>query len=425
MVFHIFRGFNPRLTGAPEQAIHAGPKIETIALLGADYRGQHLALKVAEGDHVEIGDMLFTDRTYPQITFVSPLAGTVSSIGYGARRTLSTLVIKRDDKPIQTGGDVHAVDVKTPDAFRDTLLARGLWPAFRTRPFGRMPLPTSQPEAIFVTATDTNPHAPDPRIVIAQNPDFFRIGVESLRMLTDGVVYVCQPPGDDLIPDNKDQIESATFSGAHPAGLAGTHIHRLHPVNNGNQVWTIGYQDVIAIGHLLETGRYMAERTIALAGSRAAHPRLIRTHLGASIAELTKNQAVDVKMGTPSRVLSGPFLSGREGAYLGRFHLQVSIVDAPSISSKPSFMPRIFRNQRNDEARPLIPTAALERAMLFDIPPVPLMRALSVGDTEAAAKLGCVELLEEDVALLSSLCTSGADYGSLLRHVLDTLEAEI
>ena len=168
----------------------------------------------------------------------------------------------------------------------------------------------------------------------------------------------------------------------------------------------------------------MAERTIALAGARATHPRLIRTVLGASIAELTKDQVDDTKMGKPSRVLAGPLLSGREAAYLGRHHQQISIVEAPSATLKPSFMTRVLRHQQSDKPCPLIPTVALEGALPFDIPPVPLMRALSVGDTETAARLGCVELLEEDVALLSSLCTSGADYGALLRHVLDVLEAE-
>jgi Na+-transporting NADH:ubiquinone oxidoreductase subunit A len=70
---------------------------------------------------------------------------------------------------------------------------------------------------------------------------------------------------------------------------------------------------------------------------------------------------------------------------------------------------------------PTLPLEAFERAMPLDILPVPLMRALSVGDVEAAERLGCLELVEEDMALLSYLCPGHADYGALLRQMLDEI----
>ena len=75
----------------------------------------------------------------------------------------------------------------------------------------------------------------------------------------------------------------------------------------------------------------------------------------------------------------------------------------------------------SSQPAPLIATAALEHALGFDVPVVPFLRALSVGDAETASRLGCLEMVEEDVAAVSLACTSGADYGRMLRYVLDEL----
>ena len=60
--------------------------------------------------------------------------------------------------------------------------------------------------------------------------------------------------------------------------------------------------------------------------------------------------------------------------------------------------------------------------MPFNIPPVPLLRALSVGDVEMAKRLGCLELAESDMALLTHVCPSKVDYAPLLRKALDEIE---
>jgi Na+-transporting NADH:ubiquinone oxidoreductase subunit A len=71
-----------------------------------------------------------------------------------------------------------------------------------------------------------------------------------------------------------------------------------------------------------------------------------------------------------------------------------------------------------------MPTGDLERVAPPGILPVPLLRALLVGDVERARALGALELVEEDLALLSYVCPSKSDYGSLLRDVLDQLHRE-
>ena len=198
--------------------------------------------------------------------------------------------------------------------------------------------------------------------------------------------------------------------GSVAAGLSGTHVDRFYPVDPGRHVWTIGYQDVAAIGQLFLTGRYLASRVVSIAGPGATRPRLVQTSLGARLSDLCGDEV--------ARMVSGDTYSGAEAMFLGRFHDQVTLLPEGT-QHRPSWMARFFQAQGA-----LIPTRALERALALDILPVPLLRALSVGDSEAAERLGCLALIEEDVAALSRHCTSGADYGVLLRDVLNDLMAD-
>jgi Na+-transporting NADH:ubiquinone oxidoreductase subunit A len=239
-------------------------------------------------------------------------------------------------------------------------------------------------------------------------------------MLTDGAVFVCQSPGPALADESKGRIRCVRFDGTHPAaGLPGTHIHRLAPVGGGRVVWHIGYQDVIAIGRLLATGRLWTERVVAIAGPGVRDPRLVRTRLGASLDDLMEGELGDGDF----RIVSGSVLSGREAGFIGRYHTQVSVLPAVGETARLPILSRLL-SKCCDVPPPLIPLAAFERALALDILPVPLLRALSVGDAETAERLGCLQLIEEDVALLSYVCASKADYGALLRAVLNDLEED-
>jgi Na+-transporting NADH:ubiquinone oxidoreductase subunit A len=400
----------PGLAGTPVPEISARP-VSRLALVGADYPGLRPAFAVAEGEEVAAGQILFTDRADPRVGVVSPAAGVVESITQGPRRSLSELVIRVAEVPAP---EVASVDTSSPAALRAALLAQGLWPAFRARPFGGIPSPDAVPQAILVIATDSEPWAADPRAVLAPLADAFRRGVACLTLLTEGPVHLCQPAGEPLAAASA-RVEVHDVGGPHPSGLAGARIRVLHL--SGVPVWTIGAQDVAAIGQLAATGRADPERIVALCGPRAMHPRLLRTLPGAALRELTEGEETP---GGAVRVLSGSPLSGRDAAWLARGHRQVTLIDEPARRTLPRWL---ARGTARPGARPILPTRALETALPRGFLPVPLMRALAVGDVETAARLGAGDLIEEDVALLSALCTSGADYGALLRHVLDDLAA--
>jgi Na+-transporting NADH:ubiquinone oxidoreductase subunit A len=65
-----------------------------------------------------------------------------------------------------------------------------------------------------------------------------------------------------------------------------------------------------------------------------------------------------------------------------------------------------------------------DRVWPFRIPPVPLLRALLTGDTDAAIELGCRGLAEEDLALCTYVCTAKYDYGLALRRTLRDIERQ-
>jgi Na+-transporting NADH:ubiquinone oxidoreductase subunit A len=441
MRIRIRQGLDVPIDGAPEAtAIEPANEPRAVALLGADYVGLEPRLQVQVGDRVTTGQPLIASKRDPAVVFPSPGTGVVAAIHRGARRVLKSVVVDLDGDP---GPVVEAPVAVEGTPLRMLLLKTGLWTAFRTRPFSRVPGSDAVPGSIFVTAMDTNPLAGDPAVAVASAPEVFERGLDALSALVPGgTVHLCTGP-DWAGPVGK--ARHAVFDGPHPAGLPGTHIHHLDPVGADYTVWHIGCQDVIAIGRLLSDGVLSFERLIALGGNGFRRPRLARTRLGADLATLLEGELID----DPVRIISGSVLSGREAAgseaFLGRYHLQVSAVRQPPsgrtlrwrrlFDGRFSFAgtfarssgrrtAKPFTTDQNGRATALVPIDAFERLMPLDVLTEPLVRALLIGDTDQAQALGALELDEEDLALCSFICPGKNDYGSVLRVNLDQIERE-
>lgn len=443
----ITRGLDLPITGAPEQRIEDGPRVRTVALVGFDYHGMKPTMEVKEGDRVRTGQLLFSDKKTEGVRYTAPATGVVSQINRGAKRVLQSVVIDvEDDDPIQfQSHDSSALAGLARQQVVDNLVESGLWTAFRTRPYSKVPAIDALPQAVFVTAIDTNPLAADPACIIAERADEFRQGLTVLGRLTEGNVFVCKAPGADIPVAADSQLQVEEFAGPHPAGLAGTHIHFLAPASARRQVWTIGYQDVIAVGHLFIKGTLLTERVVAVAGPQIEQPRLLRTRLGASLEELTAGQ---MKPGE-NRLISGSVLGGRTGrgalAFLGRYHTQVSVLlegkqrdfmgwlspGANRFSTLGIYLSQFTRGKRfafttntNGSERAMVPLGSYEKVMPLDILPTQLLRSLIVGDTAMAQQLGALELDEEDLALCTYVCPGKYEYGPILRDNLARIEKE-
>lgn len=446
-MIEIRRGLDLPITGKPEQSIEAAPPVRSVAVVGSDYPGMKPTMAVKVGDRVKLGQELFSDKKTDGVIYTAPAAGTVAAIHRGARRVLQSVVIDLEGDDEESFASYPAGELKSlgRDKVRENLLRSGQWTALRTRPFSKVPSPESDPHAIFVTAMDTQPLAGDPQVVIGEAAQDFNNGLAVLSRLTDGKVFVCTAAAAQLDVPESDQIEVHTFSGPHPAGNAGTHIHFLDPVSSHKTVWTIGYQDVIAYGRLFTSGRISVERIIALGGPQVEQPRLLRTRLGANVEELTAGQ---LKSGD-NRLISGSVFGGRSAtgpfAFLGRYHNQISVLqeghERPFLhylslggnrfSALPIYLSHFLGGKRfnfttstNGSERAMVPVGSYERVMPLDILPTQLLRALIVGDTETAQQLGCLELDEEDLALCTFVCPGKYEYGPILRENLTKIERE-
>jgi Na+-transporting NADH:ubiquinone oxidoreductase subunit A len=447
MRIDIRKGLNIPINGEPEQVVHDGPQVGSVGVLGSDFVGIKPTMAVAEGDRVRLGQELFTDRANPRVRYTAPGSGVVRAINRGARRSLRSVVIDLDGDDEETfahySGD--ELDELDRDKVVDTLLASGLWTALRTRPYSKVPSPDSEPAAIFVTATDSNPLAAKPGVIIAEHAEDFRNGLAVLSRLTQGTVYVCRGPDCDLPNSEIEQVQTSVFSGPHPAGLVGTHIHHLCPVGTERTVWHLGYQDAIAVGKLFTGGRIWTERVVSLAGPMVLKPRLVRTRLGAYTEDVVRDELEHVEC----RVVSGPILSGHRAAgwasYLGRYHNQISVLaegrerellgwimpGRKKYSAINVFLSSFFRGERfslstslNGSPRAMVPIGSYEQVVPLDILPTQLLRALVTRDTDLAQALGCLELDEEDLALCTFVSVSKYDYGPVLRTNLAQIERE-
>jgi len=409
--------------------------VRRVALLGGDYAGLKPRMQVEVGQAVGLGEPLFVDKRDPDVIYPSPGSGRVVEINRGRRRVLQSVVVALDDSAA-TGRTFDVSSRCDAGAIRELLCRSGAWTAFRTRPYDQVPLSTSSPQSIFVTAVDTRPLAPSPCTVIAARRRDFETGMLILSRLGEWPVYLCTGVDWQGYGVEEEHIRHVEFAGPHPAGLPGTHVHHLAPVSAGQSVWHIGYQDVIAIGHLFTAGRLLTERVVSLGGNGVAEPGLLKTRVGAAVGDLVDGELRRDGQGSGFSVFSGSVLDGVRAdgphGYLGRYHNQVSVLSGSSSRRPAGIVARALTALRPGRWTPdadtlpvpMIPVGAFDRVMPLDILPVPLLRALLVKDTDTAQALGCLDLAEEDLALCSFVCPAKHNYGTVLRANLEQIEKD-
>ncbi len=441
----IKKGLDLPITGAPRQEIADGRTVNTVALIGYDYHGMKPTMLVREGETVKKGQPVFSDKKNEGVIYTAPASGVVTAINRGKRRVFQSLVIEKQGSESITfkKHTIEELANLSGDAVAAQMVESGMWTALRTRPYSKVPAIGTQPSSIFVQAMDTNPLAADPVLVINEQAEAFKTGLQLLTKLTEGKVWLCKAPGANVPVTDGVSVEE--FAGVHPAGNPGTHIHYLDPVSARKVVWTIGYQDVIALANLFTSGELDTQRVVSLAGPQVKEPRLVRTELGASLTELTQDELKD----GDNRIISGSVFGGRNSsetlAFLGRYHTQVSVLENDhsrpmlhwlrpglethsvlNLYAAKLFKGKLFNftTQQNGSERAMIPIGQYEKVMPLDILATQLLRAIVVKDIDSAEQLGALELDEEDLALCTYVCAGKYEYGPILRANLTQIEAE-
>lgn len=451
MFFKIKKGLDLPLRGQPDSRIDKANDVSLVATLGADYVGLKPTMLVKEGDQVKIGTPLFEDKKNPGVLISSPAAGTVKAINRGAKRALISVEVEVspnniDDEPCEDFGALKESEIAdlSEDSVREKLRVSGQWAAFKTRPYGKVPAVDSKPNSVFVNAMDTNPLAIEPTVIIQEHANDFINGIAVLERL--GVpVYICHADGAELPSMVTSAAKFAKFSGPHPAGLSSTHVHFIDPVSSRKVVWTIGYQDVIAIGKLFVDGKLFVKRYVAIAGPLVNSPRVFASRLGAKVSELVAGRLTEGR----ARVISGSVFHGHTAIghrdFLGRYTNQISVIEeddsrefmgwiAPGLKKFSALnvfvssliKPKTYRitTSQNGSPRAIVPIGVFEKVMPLDILPTPLVRSLLVKDTDDAQHKGCLELVEEDMALLTFVDPGKHDFGPLLRSTLTQIERD-
>ncbi|MGB1238429.1 MAG: Na(+)-translocating NADH-quinone reductase subunit A [Pseudomonadales bacterium] len=441
----INKGLDLPIVGTVAQEITAAPAVRSVAVSGPDYVGCKPTMAVKVGDRVKLGQVIFSDKKTNGVHITAPAGGTVSEINRGDKRALLSVVIEidQDEEAVEfTAHSREQLATLSAEQVAEQLQASGVWSALRTRPFSKVPASDTSAVALFVTAIDTNPLAADPAKIIAADAQAFSDGLTVLSKLTPKT-YLCKQAGSDV--PSADGVQVEEFSGVHPAGNVGTHIHFLAPVARDRVVWTVGYQDVIAIGKLFVEGKVSVDRVVSIAGPVVDKPALVRTRQGADLAVILEG----VASAQGNRVISGSVWNGRAAAgalnYLSRYANQVTVLEQ---GDKREFMgwavpgskrfsvlnvftsalagakKFAFSTTTNGSERAMVPVGQFERLMPMDILPTQLLRAIVTGDIVEAMNLGALELDEEDLALCTFACPGKYEYGPILRDNLTRIEKE-
>lgn len=444
------KGFDINLAGKPERKIIEITQPETFALKPADFLGiSRPKLMVNEGDSVKAGSPLLFDKFSEQVKYCAPVSGEIVEIKRGEKRKLLEIRILADKKiefekfKSYSVSEIANLDRKTA---ADQMMAGGVWPGIIQRPYGIVANPEDKPKAIFISAFDTNPLAPDLAFCLQDSEAAFQAGLDILKKFTSGTVHL-NIDGRAEVPQifaHAKGVQLNKIIGAHPAGNVGVQIHHLDPINKGEVAWTTTPYFVAQIGKLFLEGKYDATKVIAITGSEIKAPAYVKTFAGVNVGKILDGLMNEGH----NRIISGNVLTGEAvsaDSYLGFYHNQLTVIPEGDqeeflgwllpTTSKISFHKAIgllsFLNGKKEykvdtnthgEQRSFVVTGAFEQVLPMDVLPTYLFKAILANDYDEMEALGIFELVEEDVALCEFIDPSKNDLQKILREGITLIQ---
>ncbi len=436
------KGLDIKLVGKAEARLENAPMAKSYAVSPLDYENITPKLLVKVGDKVEAGSALFFDKNNPRILFTSPVSGVVSAINRGEKRKLLNVAIEPDATQVYKQLTVVDVAKAERSAIVEMLLESGLWTRIVERPYGIIANPDATPKAIFVSAFDSAPLAPDYNFVLSNEKAAIEAGMAVLARLTEGKVHLSARKGDEGFMAEVKGVEYHTFSGKHPVGNVGVQIHHIDRIAKGDIVWTVNIQDVAMIGRMVTTGKLDMSKTIAVAGSEVEKPCYKRVIAGAAVESIVG----EVKEGV--RIISGDVLTGVATAKDGYLAANANMVTLIPEGDKYEFMgwamPRFHRfsvsgsyfswlfpkksynldTNTNGEERPFVVTGLYEKYLPMDVYVSYLLKACLTKDLDKMENLGLYEVLPEDLALCEFVDPSKINMQQVLRDGINLMIKE-
>lgn len=445
------RGFNINLAGKPQNVIAESPLSETFAIKPTDFPGIiRPKVTVREGDTVKAGTPVLFDKKMDEVMYCAPVSGEVIEIVRGEKRKLLEIKILADKEIVYEKYKEHAateLSSVSREQAQEVMLKSGVWPQIIQRPFGIVADPKDTPKAIFISTFDTSPLAPDYDILLKNQANYFDAGIEILKKFTSGKIHLGINAEAEVSPifSNAKDVQVTKFSGPHPAGNVGVHIHHVDPINKGDLIWTLDPYGVTQIGKLFLNGVYDASKTVALTGSEVKQPQYYQTYIGGCIDKIVEDNIKQDHV----RYISGNVLTGekiKKNGYLGFYHHQITVIPEGDqyeflgwlkpTADKLSFHRALgllsFLNPKKEfvlstntmgEERAFVQTGIFEKVTPMDILPEYLLKAIMAEDYDDMEALGIYEVVEEDLALCEFIDVSKHDIQAILREGINLIKA--
>ena len=442
----IKKGLSIRLKGEASKSLSNAPRSRTFVIRPSDFHLIIPKMEVKEGAKLQAGDVIFHSKSNEELKFVSPVSGTLTKIERGAKRKITELVIDADQQDSYKDFGTNSLDSMNSDEVKKHLLASGCWPFIKQRPYDVIANPDVSPKAIFVSGYTTAPLAANYDFTLTGKEVELQAAVTALSKLTEGVVHVSVGKNSTSVFNGLKDITLHKVSGIHPAGNVGTQIGKIDPVNKGEVVWTITPQDLVIIGELLLTGKFNAERVLALAGSSVKSPKYYTTKIGAEVATFVYDSGLNEEN---SRVISGNVLTGTKishKGHLGYYNNTVTVIPEGDDYELFGWLMPVFNKESitraltfswmtkkeytldtntNGEHRAFVLTGNYEEVFPLDIFPMQILKACMVGDLDNMEQLGMYEVAPEDFALTEFVCVSKQPHQKIIRDGLDLMYKEI
>ncbi len=445
-VIKLRKGLDINLKGKPAQEFMSVKEPGFYALIPDDFTGVKPKVVVKEQEYVMAGGPLFVDKNHPEVKFVSPVSGVVTSVERGERRKVLNIVVEAaTEQDYEEFGKMDPAKMSGQQV-KAALLNAGMFAFIRQRPYDVIADPTTEPKAIFVSAFDSAPLAPDFELALKGEEKNFQTGLDALSKMAKTYLGISVKQQSTALTQAKNVTVTA-FDGPHPAGNVGVQINHTAPISKGETVWTLSGEAVLFIGRLMNTGRVDLTRTVAVTGSEVLKPAYCKLKVGALLTDVLKGK---VATGKDLRYISGNVLTGKQIApngFLGAFHNQVTVIPEGDENNELLgwIMPRFNQYSANHSyfswlmgkkeyaidarikggERHMIMSGEYDRVFPMDIYPEYLVKAIIAGDIDRMEALGIYEVAPEDFALCEFVCSSKVEVQRIVRAGLDMLRAEM
>ena len=444
----IKNGLTIKLKGAAENILKKAALPESVSLNPSDFHliVPKMALKV--GEKVSQGSVVFFSKKDERIKFCSPVDGTIRDIVRGAKRKIIEIIIdvEKNQNLISPNPQVFA-DLNT-DQIKTILLESGCWPFVKQRPYDVIANPSDNPKSIFISGFNSAPISADLQIILDDQKEEFKEGINVLSKLTSGEINICVNDTSSTFISEIENVKIHKINGPHPSGNVGVQIHHIDPVNSGDRVWTLGAEDVAIIGRYFMTGIYNPIRTIAVSGPPVKYPKYYKTIVGTQLNKIIDDTGIDIN--DSLRIINGDVLSGRKvehDNYLGFYNNTLSVLREgnryrmfgwiPFVNNKVPSMYKtsfswLFPNKEydldtnlNGEERAFVVTGEMEKVFPMDILPMQLLKECMAGNIEKMESLGIYEVAPEDFSLIDYSSSSKIEAQYIIRQGLDLMISEV